>query len=170
MPFDFDRATKEAEKSGFIQGGDRFKLQEGANRIRLAAEPVPHQGSFQGKPNFKWLSYVIDRSDKQVKLFFMPHTIFKAIRDLQKSEDYSFFEIPMPYDITIQAKGAGTKEVEYTVVPARQNTELTKAELEAIAKKKPLSEVHKALKEKEGPALDPTTDAPPPFDPDEIPV
>lgn len=168
MPFDFDSAIKDAEKAGYIQSGDRFKIQEGANRIRLVADPVPHQGSYNGRPNFKWLLYVIDRTDGRVKLFFMPHTIAKAIRDLQKSDDYAFEGLP-PYDITVQAKGAGTKEVEYTVVPARQNSELTKAEQEAIAKKKPLEEVHKALKEKEK-AADPTADAPAPFDPDEVEI
>lgn len=170
MPFDLDRAIKDAEKAGYVQGGDRFKIKEGANRIRIVAEPVPHQGSYEGRPNFKWLTYVIDRTDRQVKLFFMPHTICKVIRDLQKSDDYSFFDFPMPYDVTINAKHAGTKEVEYSVVAARQNTELTPTEEQAITKKKPLSEVHKALKEKEGtPQTADESPPTPPFDPDEPP-
>src|SRR3990167_7426800 len=149
MPFDFDGALKEAERSGLVSGGDRFKLQEGANRIRLLSEPLPFQGSYQGKKNFKWLTYALDRADGQVKLFFMPHTIFKAVGDLQKSDDYSFFDLPMPYDVTIQAKGAGTKEVQYTVVPAKKEVLLTKEELKALSEKKPLEEVRKALMEKQ---------------------
>ena len=104
------------------------------------------------------------------KKHVMPHTIFKAIRDLQKSEDYAFSEIPMPYDLTIQAKGAGTKEVEYTVVPARQNSDLTPVELANISKKRALSEVHKALKEKEIEKSQGRPYEEPPFDPDEVPI
>lgn len=170
MPFDFDQAIKDAEKAGYVQGGDRFKIQEGANRIRIVAEPVPHQGSYQGRPNFKWLVYIIDRTDGRVKLFFMPHTIAKMVRDLQKSDDYAFEGLP-PFDITIQAKNAGTKEVEYTVVPARKNTPITEDEFAELAKKKSLKDVHKALKETEArrnPVEDPTTEVP--FDPDEVPL
>lgn len=170
MPFDFDAAIKDAEKSGYVQGGDRFKIQEGQNRIRLLTEPIPHQGSFQGKKNFKWLVYVLDRADKQVKLFFMPHTIFKAIRDFQRSEDYAFDEIPMPFDLTINATHAGTKEVEYTVIPSPKRSGLTAEEQKALGSKKPIEEVHRALKEKEmEKAAESFSDSPPPaFDPDTV--
>lgn len=39
----------------------------------------------------------------------------------------------MPYDLTLSVKNAGKREVVYTVVPARQNTGLTQAEVAAIA-------------------------------------
>lgn len=168
MPFDLDKAIKDAEKAGYVQGGDRFKIKEGPNRIRIVTEPIPHQGSYQGRPNFKWLVYAIDRADGQVKLFFMPHTICKVVRDLQKSDDYAFEDFPMPFDVTINATHAGTKEVEYSVTAARQNKDLTPAELAEVAKKKPIADVHKALKEKEAQKA-PEYEAPP-FDPDEIPA
>lgn len=167
MGYDFDGALKEAEKSGLVSGGDRFKIKEGANRIRLLTAPLPHQGNYQGTKNFKWLCYVLDRSDAGIKTFFMAHTIFKALRDFQKSEDYGFDEIPMPYDVTINAKGAGTKEVEYTVVPARTSVPLTKAELDAFSKKKPIKEVQQAIYEKD---TEKAVNDGGHFDPDEIPV
>ena len=170
MPFDFDGALKDAEKSGYVQGDDRFKIQEGANRIRLLTPPLAHQGSYKGTPNFKWLVYALDRADGQVKLFFMPHTIFKNLRDFQKSEDYGFDEVPMPYDVTINAKKAGTKEVEYTVIPSPKRAALTAAEAKQLAEKKPIAEVQKLLRQKEmEKAADQHFDERP-FDPDEIPV
>ena len=166
MPFDFDGALKEAERSGLVSGGDRFKIKEGGNKIRLASNPLPFQGSYQGKKNFKWLVYILDRADGQAKLFFMPHTIFRQVGDLQKSDDYRFFEMPMDYDITVQAKGAGTKDVEYSVIPSPKRSPLTKDELKALSEKKPLEEVRKALAEKQEKPQETEQH----FDPDEIPI
>lgn len=66
------------------------------------------------------------------------------------SDDFGFEDVPMPYDITIMAKGAGSKEVEYTVVGARQNTPLTAEEVKEFESKPSLDEVIEKLKEKQG--------------------
>lgn len=166
---DFARAIKEAEKNGLLGSGDYLKLREGANRFRLMTECLPHEGEYQGKKNFKWLCQVIDRADGRVKLFFMPHTIYKQIAALQTSDDYAFTDVPMPYDLTINADGAGTKEVKYTLMPARKETALTAAEREAFAAVKSLAEVKKALDEKKGKPEAPHNDAPPHSDEDEPP-
>jgi hypothetical protein len=147
---DFGARRKEAEASGAIPGSsDYYKLKEGDNRIRLMSDCLPHTGSYQGKPNFKWLCYVIDRRDGKVKAFFMAHIVYKAIEALQLNPDYEFREVPMPYDITISAKKAGTKDVEYTILPARRETPLTPAELEDYESQKPIEDLQKALKDKE---------------------
>lgn len=172
MPFDFDAALKDVEQKGYVQGGDRFKIQEGANRVRLLTEPLAHRGSYKGTPNFKWLVYVLDRKDGQVKLWFMPHIIFKTLRDYQRSEDFAFDEIPMPYDVTVNAKNAGTKDVEYTVMPSPKRSGLTTDEQKQLSAKKPIEDVHRALIEKdmERAAESYSDEAPPPFDPDSIPT
>ena len=90
---------------------------------------------------------MLDRKDGRIKPFFMPHTIYKLIEGFQENPEYAFDEVPMPYDVTIGAKKAGTKEVEYTVVPARQNTPLTVDELKALEAEKPLREMQKMLNE-----------------------
>jgi hypothetical protein len=120
---------KKAESEGLLGSGDYLKLQEGENRIRLLSECLEHPGEYKGTPTFKWLCYVIDRKDGKIKPFFMPHTIYKHIEALQQNPEYVFDEVPMPYDVTIIAKGAGTKEVEHSTVAARSNTPLTPAEL-----------------------------------------
>jgi hypothetical protein len=171
----FADEIKAAEREGSIGGGDYFKPREGANRVRLVSELLRHPGSYKGTPNFKWLTRVIDREDGKVKVWFMPHTIFKAIRDLQQTEDYAFEDIPMPYDLTVNAKNAGTKEVEYSVVPARKNTPLTAVELNLVDALKPLAEIQTAIRAKEDRQQDETraplhvVDAASHFDPDEIP-
>lgn len=146
---DFAKAMKEAEKAGMLSSGDYLKLKAGPNRFRLMSECLPHEGEYQGKKNFKWLCYVLDRVDGKVKLFFMPHRIYKQIAEFQHSEEYPFDDVPMPYDLTIGADSkVGTKEVTYTLTPARQNKPLTPEEVAQWATVKPLKEVKKALDEK----------------------
>lgn len=145
---DFGAVMKDAEKKGLLSSGDYLKLKEGANRFRLVSECLAHEGEYQGKKNFKWLCLVIDRADGKVKPFFMPHIVYKQIVALQRSDDYAFDGVPMPYDLTINADGAGTKEVKYALMPARKESSLTQAENEAISAHKTISDVKKALDEK----------------------
>jgi len=146
---DFGAQRKQAEEQGLLGGGGFFKFQEGDNRMRLMSVCLPHTSEFQGRKNFKWLCYVLDRRDGEVKAFFMPHRVYKAIEALQMDPEYSFTEVPMPYDINVKAKGAGTKEVEYTLLPARRATELSEDELEKLEAAKPLEEVKAAIAEKQ---------------------
>jgi hypothetical protein len=58
----------------------------------------------------KFVSWIIDRRDNQIKLYFMPTTVLNAVGCLQMPDDFGFEDVPMPYDITIMAKGPGTKK------------------------------------------------------------
>lgn len=165
MQVDFAKRRKEAEDAGLLGSGDYLKLKEGDNRLRLLSECLPHTSVFDGRKNFKWLCYVIDRKDGRLKPFFMPHKIYKAIEALQVNPDYEFFEVPMPYDLTVNATKAGTKDVVYTVVPARKNTELHGEELTQLRDAKPLKELHQALLEKQK-AKETLSQAPPDGDHD----
>lgn len=146
---DFSAARKEAEKSGALQSGDRFKIAEGANRVRILSEFLPHTSYYQGNRRFQWLGYILDRKDGQVKTWFMPHSLHKFVEALQADPDWSFDEVPMPYDITVNAKGAGTKEVEYGVTPSPKRTPLTASEEAAFLGKKDIREVQQAIYEKQ---------------------
>lgn len=167
MAVDFGAALKKAEEAGLV-GGDYLKLKEGDNRLRLMSECIPHAGEYQGKKNFKWLCYVLDRRDGKVKPMFMPHTIYKQIVALQQNPDYEFVDVPMPYDLTVNAKGAGTKDVVYTLMPARKNTELTGAEMKLLDEQKPLKDLQKALKEKQGKTSPPQDEHDTDFDPADL--
>lgn len=171
MAFDFGATRKQAETEGLI-GGDRFKIKEGSNRVRLMSECLPHASMFEGKKNFKWLCYIIDRADDKLKVFFMPHKIYKGLEELQRTPDYEFFDVPMPYDVTITAKAAGTINVEYGLVPARKNIEVTPEEIAQLAAAKPLTELQRAMKDKaaetaaKSPAPVPAAVSAPPLRPD----
>lgn len=166
--YDFATARKSAEKEGAIPGGDTFKFKEGKNVIRLLSVCLPHPGMYKGTKTFKWLCYVLDREQGDVKVFFMPHTVYKAIESLQQTDDYAFEDVPMPYDITVNAKGAGTKEVEYTVIPARTSKALTAAEETMLAAKKPIDELQEILRAKAGEKQQESEHGT--FDPDEVPA
>lgn len=148
-PVNFGQQRKQAEEAGLLGSGGFYKYQEGDNRIRLMSECLPHTSDYQGQKSFKWLCYVLDRRDGKVKAHFMPHKIYKAIEALQVNEDYVFTEVPMPYDVTIRATKAGTKDVEYAVMPARKESALTEAEERDLYKQKPLDELQTALKDKQ---------------------
>lgn len=145
----FQANYQEAEKKYNLGKGEYFKVAEGQNKIRLISECLPHESFYKGQRTFKWLSQIIDRKDGKVKPYFMPTTIYKQIEALQLSEDYKFDEVPMPYDITIIAKGAGTKEVEYSVQPARNNSPLTDEDTKAIADAPSVQELQKKIKDNE---------------------
>lgn len=145
----FAKRREDAEKAGLLGKGEYLKIKEGANRFRLISECIPHAGTYQGKRNFKWLCYVIDRVDGKVKPYFMPHKIYKQIESLQISEDYAFADVPMPYDLTIIAEKAGTIDVVYTLVPARKETPITDAEFADFGAQKTLDELQAMLLDKQ---------------------
>lgn len=157
---DFAAARKEAEDAGLLGSGGFYKFKEGDNRIRLMSVCLPHTSTFDGKKNFKWLCYILDRRDGEIKAFFMPHMIYKNIEALQLSPDYAFEDVPMPYDITVHAKKAGTKDVEYTLLPARRETPLSEDEIEKLVAVKPLVQIKQALDEKQAKGVNSASTAP----------
>lgn len=152
--FSFSSAYKQAEKQYNLGKGEYLKLQEGDNKMRLVSECLPHESVYQGKKTFKFLCQVLDRKDYKIKPFFMPVTVFKAIESLQLSEDYKFDEVPMPYDLNIRAVGAGTKEVKYTVMPARNNTPLSVEEIQLIAEAPTVQELQAKVRENQKEQVD----------------
>lgn len=146
--FSLSEAYKQAEKQYGLGKGEYFKHQEGANKMRVVSKTLPHESEYNGAKTFKWLCQIIDARDGKLKPYFMPMTVFKAIESLQLSDDYSFNEMPMPYYINVNAKDAGTKEVKYSVIPARENTPLSKSELKAIEEAPTVEELQDKINEK----------------------
>lgn len=75
--------------------------------------------------------------------------ILGQIVALKNNPEYAFEEMPMPYDIDVQTKDAGEMSVIYTVVPARQNTEVSEKEMEGLNKKKTVSDIITAMTNKQ---------------------
>ena len=97
----------------------------------------------------KDLRYFDDQEPNEEARRYLPHVIYKAIEALQLNPDYEFREVPMSYDITINAKKAGTKEVEYQLLPARKESPLTDDEEADLDAQKPIAELQKLLEDKE---------------------
>lgn len=133
--FNLDSFMSKTEKEYGLGKGEYLKLKEGDNKLRILSEPVPHQSSYKGQVTFKFLMFVLDRADGVIKPFFMPVGVMRMIVSLQKDADWVFDGFPMPYDININAKGAGTKEVTYAVFPSPAKQSLTNEQIEELSKK-----------------------------------
>jgi hypothetical protein len=77
--FSFSSAREQAEKEFGLGKGEYLKLKEGNNTIRLMSQCVGYESSHNGRKNFKWVCWVIDRTDNVIKPFFMPHSIYTDI-------------------------------------------------------------------------------------------
>ena len=161
-----DAAEKEY---GFSNNNDWYKFKEGKNRIRLLTAFIPFASHYkagaclgkadcpickadkEGKtpPSVKYLCYVLDYDDNAtIKLAQLPWNVSKSIQDLQADPEYAFEEVPMPYGITINATGAGKKEVVYSVIPSAKREPLSPEIMEKIASLKAPEEVKEAMKNK----------------------
>lgn len=149
---------EEARKDGYAQsgGGDWYKMVEGENRFRVLAEPEMIFEAFKigicytdcgYEGTSKFLTYVLDRKDNKIKLAKLPYTVGTAIMGYEKDEEYKFEGFPMPYDIKVNAVGAGTKEVKYTVMAGRANTEVDSKTMADLEKKKPVAEIIRKMKD-----------------------
>jgi len=132
-----------------------FKFRDGQNRFRLLTVPKGFQNTYENKTtgekkvSTKYICRVIDRSDSTIKLAYFPLTIFKALCALESSEDFGFDGCPMPYDVTISVKRAGTTEVEYGALLPTSVSPLTEAEKAAMDLESPIDDVIERLKEKQ---------------------
>lgn len=147
MKFDFNTNRQQAEKQYNLGKGEYFKVKTGDNKVRLVSECVPHPGEYQGRPTFKWLCQVIDLQDGKVKPYFMPDGVYKQILSLQMDEDYSFDEVPMPYNINISTENAGELTAKYTVRPSPKRVELTQEQLKAIGEAPTVQELQAKIRE-----------------------
>lgn len=163
-----EQLEHDAEEHNMQQGGDWLKIKDGDTKIRIMVMPKIIVSRFKfgkcykGAPycqpeelakdnaslTYRYLAWVINRADGKLYLYEMPLTIYKTIAKLQKNEEYTFETFPMPYDITITAEKAGTKEVSYQIAPARKNTEISEGELAMLSKQKSVEDLVERMKEK----------------------
>lgn len=146
------------EKEAFpSSGGGWFKMKEGDNKMRVLVDPEVFfedfkrgicytECGFEGTP--KYLTFILDHADGKLKLAKLPMKVMDQIISYMTNEDYAFQKFPSPYDITINAINAGTKEVKYTVIPARNNSAIEPNILEELSKKGAIVEIIEKLKKK----------------------
>jgi hypothetical protein len=131
---------KKLEDSGKVGGGEYFKVQNGNNIIRVLTEGIYHESEYKDKTGKvsitkKFVMFIIDRRDKQVKPYFAPYAVYKAIASLEEDPFYKFQGMPMPYDINVKVENAGTLNAEYNVQASPTKTELTGEEIAAAREK-----------------------------------
>jgi len=138
-------------------GGDYFNIVEGDNRFQLLTHLAPQPLKWTGTKyepaeegdtgiSIKGVGWVLQ--DGIIKLAKLPYTVVKAVRVLQNDEETRFEEFPMPYALNVKAQGAGTKEVEYNVIPSRKETPVPASVLTELAKKPTPEEMVEKMKNK----------------------
>ncbi len=133
-------------KSYVKSSGDFMTLKQGENKVRVVSEFEPFESEFQGKMKTRFMGYVIDRTDGLIKPLTIGSQIFGQLGVLSLSSEYNFDNLP-PYDVIIKKSGDGI-DTEYTVLAARQNTELTEAENLLIKDLKPISDIVESMQKK----------------------
>ncbi len=134
-----------------------FNVVEGENRIQLLTHcaPLPlvwtgseYRNAEEGDKNVsvKGVCWVLQ--DGKIKQAKLPYTVVKAVKELMEDPDYAFEEFPMPRLINIKAKNAGTKEVEYTIIPSPKETAVSSEVLAELTKKETPEQVVDRLKGK----------------------
>lgn len=99
------------------------------------------------KPTPKWLSWVSEGNN--IKLAKFGYSIIKQLSSFQDNPEYAFTEYPMPWTFTVKKTGEKL-DTEYSVVPARANSEASTEILVLLGKEKTPEEVVTAMKEKKG--------------------
>lgn len=136
-----------------------FNIKEGDNRIQLLThceslaqvfDPATkkYRSAVEGEKasSIKGVCWVLQ--DGKIKQAKLPYTVVKAIKSFMEDPDYAFEEFPMPRMINIKAKNAGTKSVEYTVLPSPKETAVPEQILEELKKKPSPEEVVEKIKNK----------------------
>lgn len=158
--FNVGETIAEGNKMGAGSGrAEFFDFKEGSNKVRILTVFTPYASHYKagaclGKddcpicksneketddkkknfPSVKYVCYVLEYPTLQIKLAQLPWKVAKGIQDLQADPDYTFDEAPMPYDIKINATGAGTKEVQYSVIASPKREPVPVEILETLSK------------------------------------
>lgn len=166
----FNETDQVAQKYNIGKNDEWLTFEPGDNKIRIVSEYEAFGKHWTGnkaiicvghgncvycnqdnKVTAKFILWVIDRKDGKIKKAEIGWSILKTLADLQKDAEYGFEELP-PYDITIKKIISGTgslpSDTKYSVVPARQNVELTLEETASIAKLIPIKDILDKMKGK----------------------
>ena len=145
--------TKQKEE----RSKEYFNINEGENKFVLLSHCAPLVQVWTGSKyvpaqegdkntNIKGLCWVLQ--DGVIKSAKLPYTVVKSIRALQQNPEWDFSGFPFPHTLTLTAKNAGTKEVEYELMPSPKKVEIPEEVLTELKKKKSPEEIVELIKEK----------------------
>ena len=151
---------EEGKKEGIASqsGGGWYKFVEGTNMFRVLSEPEMIFEKYKVgicytdcgyEGGARMMTYVLDRKDNKIKIAKLPYSLGTAIAGYQTDVEFGndFEEFPMPYDIRVIAKGAGSKEVEYKIDPSPKKVPVDSEILEQLSKLKSIPDVISKMKE-----------------------
>jgi len=156
MTNNMDWVDTHEEKVKEERSKEYFTIEEGENRFVLLTHCAPlaqvwdqsqkkYRTAEEGDKNvsIKGVCWVLqDEIIKQAKL---PYTVVKSIRALQQDKEWEF-TLPFPHVLTLTAKGAGSKEVEYTLTPSPKKIEIPEEILNALKEKKTPEDIIETIK------------------------
>lgn len=175
----FDWVDKQEEKKKEERSKEYFNIVEGKQQFVLLSHCAPYAQVFEsGKyrpaiegdrnPTIRGICWVLQ--DGLIKSAKLPYTVVKAIRALQQDPEWEF-QIPFPHLITLNAEGAGTKEVKYSVTPSPKKVEVPASILAELAKKPKPEELVEKIKGKGSTAtVEDTREAPLEYPEEEIDI
>lgn len=97
----------------------------------------------------KWMTWALDYGSDGFVILDLNNKVAGSIREMADSDEYKFEGFPMPYDITIRVKNAGTKEAEYTILASRKNTEVPAEKMEEFDKLTPIQQIKERIQAKQ---------------------
>ena len=139
--------------------GDYFNIKEGANKFVLMSHLAPLALKWNGSKyvpaeegddnvSIKGLCWVLQKDDAgeyHIKEAKLPYQVVKAIKGIAQDPDWDF-ELPFSHPLTLNAVGAGTKEVKYTLTPSPKKFEIPADILEEFKKKPSPEEIVEKIK------------------------
>lgn len=135
-----EESRKKEERSN-----DYFNIEEGKQQFVLLSHFAPlaqvwdngtkkYRVAEEGDSGVSMRGVCWVLQDGHIKEAKMPYTIVKFVRALRDDPEWEF-EFPFLHTLTLNAEGAGTKEVKYSLTASPKKTELTKEVLAEFAKK-----------------------------------
>lgn len=153
-----DWVDKQEEKRKEEHSKEYFNIKEGDQKFQLLSHCAPFAQRYaNGKYFFadmdeegvsiKGMCWVLQDGD--IKSAKLPYTVVKAIRALQNNDEWDF-QLPFEHVLTLNAKKAGTKEVEYNLTPSPKKLPFSASLLEELSQKPTPEEMIEKMRAKSG--------------------
>jgi hypothetical protein len=129
-----------------VEGKQEFVLLSHLAPLAQVWDGTKYRIAEEGDKNvsIKGLGWVMQ--DGKVKQAKLPYVVVKDIRSYQQNPEWEF-KLPFPHTFSLTAKGAKTKDVEYTLNASPKKVEIPVAILEELAKKPKPEAVVEKIKE-----------------------
>lgn len=155
-PDNFDWVDQQEERIKEERGKDYFTITEGRQQFVLLSHCAPlaqvydpatkkYHVAQEGDKNVSVKGLCWVWQDDVIKQAKLPYTVVKDIRAISKEPDWDFV-LPFPHALTLTAKNAGTKEVEYSLNASPKKVEIPQSVLDELAKKPTPEDVVEKIK------------------------